>query len=89
MLPILRSRHSQVLVAVLCALVLSRMPALVFAEDAISSLVKVEETEALAVATTVGIDAFVSAPAIAAPIHDSVLSDAPNHPPIEFSILRL
>ena len=46
MLPILRSRRSRVLVALLCALVLLRMPVPVCAEDAFSSAVKIEESTA-------------------------------------------
>ncbi len=89
MLPILRRRPSQILVAVLCALVLSRMPAPVFAEDAISTVVKFEEIAALAVATTPTIYGSMSASAIAILIHPSAVIDAPNHPLIEHSVLRL
>jgi hypothetical protein len=52
MLPILRSRTSQIIVALLCALVLSRMPGPVYAEDATSSLVKIDDGGALALMMT-------------------------------------
>lgn len=89
MLPILRSRPSQVLVALLCALVLSRIPAPVYAEDAIPSLVKIEESAAIAA---------LIAPTLGMAVGDSVLAvstqvptrpDPPNHPSIEHPILRL
>ena len=52
MLPILRSRPPQVLVALLCAVVWLRMPAPVFAEGAVSSLVTLDEGAVLAVVNT-------------------------------------
>ena len=89
MLPILRSRPSQMLVALLCALVLSRMPAPMLAEDAFASFVKIEESTVITViiAPTVSLAVFESAIAISVPA--STRSDAPNHSFIEHSILRL
>jgi hypothetical protein len=89
MLPILRSRPSQILIAVLCTLVLSRMPAPVFGEETISTLAKVEERAALAVATPSIIDACASAAEIVTFIQHSAAADVPNHSPIEHSVLRL
>ena len=89
MLPILRSRPSQVLVALLCALVLSRMPAPVFAEDTLSSLVNIEDSAAIAgvMAPAAGISVWELPRAI--PVHAPTRSDAPNHSLLEHSILRL
>ncbi len=89
MLPILRRRHSQVLIAVLCALVLSRMPVPMFAEDAISTLVKIEDPAAVAVVTSADAAEYVSASVAATRIQYSVTTDGPNHPLIQYSVLRL
>jgi len=89
MFRILRSRPSQMLVAVLCVLVLSRMSAPMCAEDALSSLVKIEESHAITpvLASTPGVALGDSAVAI--PIETPVRPDAPNPSLIEHSILRL
>jgi hypothetical protein len=89
MLPTLRRRPSQMLVALLCALVLSRMPAPMVAEDAFASIVKIEESTVITavVSPTVTMAVFESALAIAVQV--STRSDAPIHPFIEHSILRL
>jgi hypothetical protein len=89
MLSLLRSRPSQVVVALLCTVVLLRMPAPVFAEDAVSSLVKIEERTAITavIASTPGV--ALSDCAVAIPIETPARSDAPNHSLIEHSILRL
>lgn len=89
MLPILRRRPSQVLVALLCALVLSRMPAPVFAEETISSLVKIEESTVISAVIGPSASMTVFDFAIAIPSHTSARSDVPNHPLTEHSILRL
>jgi len=88
MLPILRRRYWQVLLAVLCALALSRMPVPMFAEDAISVLVNVEDRAALAVVTTPNVAECVSASVPATLIQHSAARDTPN-PLIEYTILRL
>jgi hypothetical protein len=88
MLPILRSRPSRMLVALLCALVLSRMPAPVFGEDAASTIIKTEEAAALA-ATAPDIDRCLCVLAIGTLIHDPAAIEAPNHSLIESAILRL
>jgi hypothetical protein len=88
MLPILRSRPSQILVALLCALVLSRMPAPVFGEDAASTIVTIEEAAALA-ATAPNIDLCMCVLAIGTLIHHPAAIEAPNHSLIESAILRL
>lgn len=89
MLPILRCRPPQILVALLCALVLSRIPAPVFAEDAISSLVKIEESTALTavIDTPAGVPACDSA--IAVSVQTPTRTSGPNHSLIEYSVLRL
>jgi hypothetical protein len=89
MLSILRSRPSQILVALLCALVLSRTPALWFAEDAISSIVKVEEAAPFAVVTTCAIGLPVCVSAIVPPIHVLASCDPWNRSLTESSVLRL
>ena len=88
MLPILRSRPSQIIVALLCALVLSRMPAPVFGEDAASTIVTIEEAASLA-ATAPNIDLCLCVVAIGTLIHHSAAPDASNHSLIASSILRL
>jgi hypothetical protein len=88
MLPILRRRPSRILVAVLCALLLSRMPAPVFGEDATSTIVKVEESAALSVLAA---DSALVEPVsvITILIQHSGRNDAPNLSLIHSSILRL
>lgn len=88
MLPILRSRPSRMLVALLCAVVLSRIPAPVFGEAAASTIVKTEEATALA-ATAPTIDRCVCVLAIGTLINQPAATEAPNHSLIESSILRL
>ena len=88
MLPILRSRPSQILVALLCVVVLSRMQAPVFGEDAASTIVKIEEAAAVE-ATASSIDLCMCVLAIGTVLHHSAALDAANHSLIESSILRL
>jgi hypothetical protein len=89
MLSILRSRPSQILIALLCALVLSRMPAALFAEDAMSSIVKVEEDASIAVVTTCPIALPICVSTSVSPIHALATCDPRNHSPIESPVLRL
>jgi hypothetical protein len=89
MLPILRRRPSQILVAVLCALVLSRMPAPVFGEDAAATIVKVEESAALAAVVVANIDVGDYPSAIPALIRYPTAVDAPSLSLIQSAILRL
>lgn len=89
MFRILRSRPSQMLVAVLCVLVLSRMSASMFAEDALSSLIKIEESTAITAVIASPPGVALSDSAVAIPIETPVRSDAPSHSLIEHSILRL
>ena len=91
MLPILRSRPSRMLVALLCAVVLSRIPAPVFGEAAASTIVKTDEAAALAAlaGTAPNIDLCVCVLAIGTLIHHPGAIEAPNHSLIESAILRL
>jgi hypothetical protein len=89
MLPLLRSRPSQMLVALLCALVLSRVPAPVFGEDAASMIVSVDETGAAMVALAPGIDMCVCGDAIETFVQHPGSTEIPNHSLLESSILRL
>ena len=89
MFGIMRSRPSQMLVAVLCVLVFSRTSAPMFAEDALSSLVKIEESTAITALMVSIPPVGLSDSTVAIPIETRVRSDAPNQSLIEHSILRL
>ena len=89
MLPVLRSDPSRILVALLCALVLSRLPAPVFAEDAFSSLVNIHEATAIAEMAAPAAGVPTCDPAIALLIHVPAPADAVNDSINEHAILRL
>jgi hypothetical protein len=89
MLPLLRSRPSQMLVALLCALVLSRVPAPVFCEDAASMIVNVDETGVPVVALAPGIDMCVGGYAVETFVQHPGSSEISNHSLVGSSILRL
>lgn len=89
MLPALRSRPSRLIVALLCAFILSRLPAQACAEDVVSSIVNIEIEVALPAVT-----ADVAALAIGE-IVVTVVSPkcertfAPDEPYIQQSVLRV
>ena len=89
MLPILRSRSSRIVVALLCALVLSRVPASVFAEDTTSSPFQLDEAAAVAIVTVPAIAHTVTGGAIGAPTQASVPCGACDLSMSEHTILRL
>ena len=88
MLTIMRSRPSQVLVALLCALVLSRMPAPIFAEDAIS-VATIEGSAAVAV-LTIHVISDPACPGMAATsVPVLARCDSPHPSLLDFAVLRL
>jgi len=92
MLPVLRRRPAQILVALLCALVLSRMPAPVFAEDAAATIVKVEESAALAAVAVIAVpnvDIGNDPSAIATLVRRLAPVEPPSLSLLQFAILRL
>jgi len=88
MLTIMRSRPSQVLVALLCAIVLSRMPAPIFAEDAIS-VATIEGSMAVAVLTTHAISDAARPGTVATSVIVLARADSPHPPLLDFAVLRL
>lgn len=89
MLPILRSRPSQVLVALLCALVLLRMPAPVFAEGAVSSLVTMDEGTLLAVVNASVVNIATCPCSFAVSLTLPARCDTANTSLLEYTVLRL
>jgi hypothetical protein len=89
MLPMLRRRPSRFIVALLCALVLSRAPVYAFAEDTISSVVKLEAHVVVAALAADLTATFVWEPALAFPKPMPRPSDAPETCSIDQSVLRL
>ena len=89
MLSILRRRPSQVLVALLCAVVLLRMPAPVFAEGAVSSLVTIDEGAALAVVNTSVVNIAACQCSSAASLRFPARCDPSNTLLLEYAVLRL
>lgn len=89
MLPILRRSTSLVLVGLLCALVLSWTTAPVFAEDTISSIVKVEPGVVGTIAIAGAIDAVEAAAALATPLRHPGVAGVPNCSILAYSVLRL
>jgi hypothetical protein len=89
MLPALRRRPAQILVALLCALVLSRMPAPVFGEDAAATIVKVEENAALAVIALPNVDSGNDPSAIATLVRRLAPVEPASVSLLQFAILRL
>jgi hypothetical protein len=89
MLPVLRRRPAQILVAVLCALVLSRMPAPVFGEDAAATIVKIEESAALAVIAVPNVDIGDDRSAIATVVRRLAPVTPPSLSLLQFAVLRL
>jgi len=85
----LRRRPSRFIVALLCALVLSRVPVYAFAEDTISSVVKLEDHFVIATLAADLIATFVWEPALAFPKPMPRPSDAPETCAIDQSVLRL
>jgi len=89
MLPVLRSRPSRLIVALLCAFILSRLPAPACAEDVVSSIVNIEKDVALpAVAADV---AALSIGEVVVTVATSmcVRTFAPHEPSIQQSVLRV
>jgi hypothetical protein len=92
MLPVLRRRPAQILVALLCALVLSRMPAPVFGEDAAATIVKVEESAALAALAVIAlpnVDSGNDPSAIATLVRRLAPVEPASVSLLQFAILRL
>lgn len=89
MLPILRSRPSQVLVALLCAVVLLRMPAPVFAEGAVSSLVTMDEGTVLAVVNTAVVNTATCPCSFAVSLALPARCDTGSTMLLEYTVLRL
>lgn len=89
MLPMLRRRPSRFIVALLCALVFSRVPAYAFAEDTVSSVVKLEGDFAVAALAADLIATSVWEPVPAFPKPMPRPSDAPETCFIDQSVLRL
>ena len=89
MLPVLRSRPSRLIVALLCAFVLSRLPAHACAEDVVSSIVNFEKEVAMpAVAPDVpAISIREIVVTVATPMSEP--SSARDNSPIQQSVLRV
>ena len=88
MLLVLRSRPSRLIVALLCALILSRLPAPACAEDVVSSIVNIERDVALpAVAADVAAISIGEIVTVATPMFERTF--APDKPYIQQSVLRV
>jgi hypothetical protein len=89
MLPLLRSRPSRLIVALLCAFILSRLPAQTRAGDVVSSVMNIEMEVALpAVAVDV---AAVSIGEVVVTVATTICERtfAPDEPYIQQSVLRI
>jgi hypothetical protein len=89
MLPVLRSRPSRLIVALLCAFILSRLPAQACAEDVVSSMVTIEKEVAMpALAPDVAaISISEIVVIVATPMSERTF--APDKPFIQQSVLRV
>ncbi len=86
---LLRSRPSRLIVALLCAFVLSRVPAQAFAEDVMSSIVKAEDDFVMPAIAPEVIALSIWQPAVAFTALMLTPSDAADNSFVQQSILRV